>query len=151
MSGRSFGLLDSTPSFDCSSHTGSAPHPAVAQLLAEAHQLLAQAAEEQRALSHCLALLATAPPAACFFFSSTPPTLTAAVGRKAGSQTTPILIERLTQAQQLLLARVEAIRLQTVFALSHFGFPVALWHFVMPGSLPATVEALAPPPARAAA
>ncbi len=150
MSDRSCSLPDSTPSCDRSAHPTSASYVAATQLLVEAHQLLAQTTKEQHARTQCLALLKTASPNARFFFQPTPPTLTRAVSRKPGSQRTATLVAQLTQAQQALDTRVDAIRLQTLFAISQLAFPVALWHAVIADPLPTTVEALAPPRAHSA-
>ena len=133
-----------------SSHPSPALQAQATQLLLQAQLLIAQTTEEIRALEHCLAVLKAAPADACFFFSADPPTLTPAVGRKPGSQVATTLLERVLSAQQYAPARLEQIRLQTLFTLSRLGFPIALWHFLVPSPLPLTVAALAPPGTRPA-
>jgi len=129
--------------------TGTFSSPVVLQeqatrLLTQAHQLLAKVAEEGQALEQCLAVLQHAPAEACFFYHADPPTLVPTSGRRAGGRTVTTLRAQLTAALQQIPARIETIRLNTLFTLSRLGVPVALWHFVIPGPLPPTVTALAP-------
>src|SRR5262245_34946146 len=114
------------------------------RLLAHAQHLLAKIAEESDALEQCLGVLQQAPAGACFFYQAAPHRLVPAVGRKAGTRTGATLYRQLTAALQQLPARRENIRLNTLFALHQLGVPVALWHFLVPGPLPATVAELAP-------
>jgi hypothetical protein len=115
-----------------------------ARLFTHAHELLAKVAEERRALEQCVAVLQEAPAAACFFYQAEPLLLSPAVGRKAGARTRATLRAQLSAALQQLPARSEHICLTTLFALHRLGVPVALWHFLIPGPLPATVGELAP-------
>jgi hypothetical protein len=55
---------------------------------------------------------------------------------------------QLTAALQQIPARIETIRLNTLITLSRLGVPVVVWHFLIAGPLPLTVEALAPTGAR---
>jgi hypothetical protein len=83
-----------------------------------------------------------------FFYRTAPPTLIPVVGRKAGASAVATLHDRLTLARQHAYERWETIRLNTLFALSRLGIPIAVWHFLIVGPLPATVAALAPTGAR---
>jgi hypothetical protein len=129
--------------------TGTFSAPVVLQeqatrLLTQAHQLLANVAEEGQALEQCLVVLQHAPAEACFFYRTEPPALVPAVSRRAGGRTVTTVRAQLTAALQQIPARIETIRLNTLFTLSRLGVPVALWHFLIPGPLPISVTALAP-------
>jgi hypothetical protein len=115
-----------------------------AQLLTQAHQLLAKVAEERLALEQCLVVLQHALAEACFFYRPDPPTLVPASGRRTGGRTAATLHAQLTATLHQIPTRMETIRLNTLFVLSHLGVAVALWHFLIPGPLPTTVAALAP-------
>jgi hypothetical protein len=127
---------------------GETPEPLrqqASQLLAAAHHLLHQQASECRALELCLATLQAAGPRALFLASFSPPTLTPTSVWQAGSRTARTLAPRFATALQQASSRSETIRLNTLFALSQLGLPVALWHFVLPSPLPTTVATLLSP------
>jgi hypothetical protein len=139
-------LLPSVPS---RTETGSLPSPTAppeqaTQLLTHAHALLAQVTEERHALEQCVAVLQHAPAAACFFYHPDPPALVPASGRRNGGRTATTLHAQLTATLHQIPAQMETIRLNTLFALSRLGIPIALWHFLIPGPLPTTVAALTP-------
>jgi len=119
-------------------------------VLTQAQQLLAQTDTQRGALQQCLARLHTAEPDALFFYRPAPATLTPAPGPGPKARKARRLQPRLTTALREVEARLEAIRLNALLAISRLGVRVALWHFLIPGPLPPTVDALrpraAPPP-----
>ena len=113
-------------------------------MLAHAHGLLVQTDTHRSELQWCLDLLQTVDPEALFFYCSNPATLTLAPGPGPKARKARRLQPLLTTALRQVDARQDAIRLNTLLAITRLGIPVAIWHFLIPGPLPHTLAALTP-------
>ncbi len=83
-------------------------------------------------------------PRVYFRYTLDPSTLTPCPYRRKGSQSPAFIMPRFKAALRKARDRTELVRRNTLLILVRLGFPVSLWHWLVPSPLPTDPAALAP-------
>ena len=84
-----------------------------------------------------------------FHYTLDPPALTSCPYRRRGSHNAHFLSPLFVAALQQTRDRHKTVHLNALLILARLGFPVALWHFVVPSALLTEPAVLAPQAAQA--